>query len=345
MTERFRLRAMLAAAALLLGTLAAQAETVLLTRGDNDFGLGWLFLDATGQCRIATPRHVIESEGGALVAPDLLDSFGRQHATANPRAADGDLDLAFLDVLGQLPEKGCTMSRLSGSSLQTIVDRMDSASLAVATLYERQTIPVQKRASSQDGQGGAILAISPASPEISFQRGMSGGAVLLNGKPIGMLIEVDTEAGVGIALRFDVIAEAYQRLGASAPPTAEKGRGGLTAITIAAGTVVAADAGLSQYLAGAGALHLAPAPDRVTLLVQLPRRGVVNGVRLEGDFPPSTAVIIETSDLTTGYLYAQRCELGPSTDCRFAPRRADRLKLTVPAAAGGEIRLSSLEAL
>lgn len=50
---RGHLRTSLVALALLIGSGAALAETVLLTRGDNDFGLGWLFLDSKGQCRIA----------------------------------------------------------------------------------------------------------------------------------------------------------------------------------------------------------------------------------------------------------------------------------------------------
>lgn len=346
MIDKSALRAGLAALALLVGTLSAHAETVLLTRGDNDFGLGWLFLDATGKCSIATPRHVIEATSGALVAPDLVDSFGRQHATANPRAAADDLDLAFLDVLGQLPIEGCTMSRLSGSSIQTLVDRMETANLAVATLYERQSIPVQKRASSQDEKGGAIIAFSPSSSEMGFQRGMSGGAILLSGRPIGMLLEVDTESGIGIALRFDVIAENYQRLAAAAPATAvPSATGGLDSITIAAGRVATADAGLGQYLSGQGALQLTPNSDRIVLLVDLPHRQVVSGVRLEGSFPPGASVIIESADQTTGFLFASRCELGAATECIFSPRRLSRIKLTIPASEGALVSLEALSSL
>lgn len=345
MLNSSRIRAGLVALALLAGSAAAQAETVLLTRGDNDFGLGWLFLDSKGQCRIATPRHVIDT-GTTLVAPDLIDTFGRQHATANPRAAGDDLDLAFLDVLGELPLKGCTMSRLSGSSLQTIVDRMQTANLAVATLYERQTIPIVKRASSQDELGGSIIALSPADPEMGFQRGMSGGAVMLSGRPIGMLLEVDTEAGVGIALRFDIIAENYQRLAtvpaAEMPDTAS---GALEAITILDGQIATADAGLSQYLAGQSDLALAPVTDRVVLMATLPGRQVIDGVMVEGTFPAGSSVIIETADQTTGYLYAQRCVLTATSECQFSPRHADRVKLTFPATAGETFRFSSLAAL
>lgn len=333
------------ALALLSSSGIARAETVLLTRGDNDFGLGWLFLDSKGRCRIATPKHVIDA-GATLVAPDLIDSFGRQHATANPRAAEGDLDLAFLDVLGALPLQGCTMSRLSGASLQTIVDRMETASLSVATLYERQTIPVAKRASSQDELGGSIIALSPVDDRQSFQRGMSGGSVMLNGRPIGMLLEVDTEIGVGIALRFDVIAENYQRLSNStvvpAPATAS---GTLDAITIMAGQIATADAGISQYLAGQSDLELMPTEDRVVLQIALPARQVLGRIKLEGLFPARSSVIIETADQTTGFLYAQRCALSAQSECRFSPRRADRIKLSFPSRIGEAFRFTRLSAL
>lgn len=332
----------MAVLALASSSLAARAETVLLTRGDNDFGLGWLFLDSKGQCRIATPRHVIDT-GESLVAPDLIDSFGRQHATANPRAAQGDLDLAFLEVLGALPQTGCTMSRLSGASLQTIVDRMEAATLAVATLYERQTIPVTKRASSQDELGGAIIAFSATDQGQGFQRGMSGGAIMLSGRPIGMLLEVDTEIGVGIALRFDVIAEAYASLSDQPSQSTPKSSSGqLDAITIMSGQTVGSDAGLGQYLAGRSDLVVSPAKDRIVLLVSLPKRQVLDGLHLEGVFPEGSAVIIETADQTTGFLYAQRCLLSAQSECRFSPRHADQLKLTFPGNPGDTLRFAGI---
>jgi hypothetical protein len=345
MTRRSAFRLGLATIAVLGGIGTASAETVLLTRGDNDFGLGWLFLDGAGKCAVATPRHVIENADGQLVASDLIDSFGRQHATANPRAAEDDLDLAFLDVLGQLPAEGCTLSRLSGSSLQSLVNRMEDGILNVVMSFERQTIPVTKRATTQDEAGGAVIAVSPKDPDMPFQRGMSGGAILLSGRPMGMLFEVDTEAGLGVALRFDVIAEQYQRLGQSSAAATSAALGDFSAMTIAAGRVASADAGLSAYLAGQGALELAPEKDRAVLVVDLPTKTVVNGIRIEGDFAAGTPVIVEYSLETTGYLHAKKCELGAVTDCTFAPHRMDRIKLTFPLGEGETISLKSLAPL
>lgn len=119
MTERFWtcLRDLSLACILGAGMVGpALAETVMLSRGDNDFGLGWLFLDRSGKCMVATPRHVIESETGAILAPDLLDSFGRQHATSNLVVAEDDLDLAFVEVQGELPRTGCTQSQASSAA-------------------------------------------------------------------------------------------------------------------------------------------------------------------------------------------------------------------------------------
>jgi hypothetical protein len=326
------------------------AETVMLSRGDNDFGLGWLFLDRSGKCMVATPRHVIESENGVLIAPDLLDSFGRQHATSDPVAAADDLDLAFIQVQGELPLAGCTQSRLSTSSIQTIVDRMESATLVIATSYERQMLAVDKRATSRDADGGAVIAIAPSAGSEGFHRGMSGGAVLVSGRPVGMLLEVDSETGIGIALRFDLIAAELQKL-ATAPtsaPEASEWTGLLSSVTVLAGKAASAETGLSQFMAGSGELHLLPVPDRVVMVLRLPQRTVVNGVTVNGEWPEETSAIsVEVADGPSGFLFAQNCAPAPNMECRFAPRRVDRVKLTFAIDAGADnidpIKLQTLQ--
>ena len=315
----------------LLCTRPAMAETVLLTRGDDTFGLGWLFLDSTGKCRVATPRHVIETSDGSLTAPDLLDSFNRIHATHSPvSVSDPDIDLAFISVGGLLAREGCSRDRIRATPLQSVIDGMKQADLGIATPAERQTIPVAPRALSRDDAGGSFIAFAAVDPQTGFQKGMSGGTVTYNGRPIAMLFEVDTENGVGIALRYDVIAAQFQKLAASPEKPVALGSTAKGDLVVERGRLVRQDAGLSSYLAGDSPLELAPEPDRIVLTYSMIRGSVVRGVNLKGTgLPESGALIVEVENAGGGFLPGARCLLSVDLSCGMSPRRADRLRLTL----------------
>lgn len=309
----------------------AAAETILLTRGDGTFGLGWLFLDSSGTCRVATPRHVVEGADGNLSAPDLLDSYNRVHATNAPvAAADPDLDLAFLSVGGVLSRDGCSRDRIRATPLQPLIDGMKEAELGIATPTERQTITVALRAISRDDDGGGFIAFAPVDAAVSFQKGMSGGTVTSNGRPIAMLFEVDTENGIGIALRYDMIAAQLQKLttapesqAATEPPSGSD-------IVIERGRLIDQDAGLSAYLSGRSPLKVAPAPDRIVFTFDMDGRTVVRGMQLKTEGLPSKgSLIIEVDDSKGGFSPGARCALSADLSCPMSPRRATRLRVTL----------------
>lgn len=347
---RLSTKAAVLAMAMALATAAirpAVAETVLLTRGDGTFGLGWLFLDSSGKCRVATPRHVIEDADGALSAPDLLDSFNRVHATNTPvAAADPDLDLAFLSVGGVLARDGCSRDRIRATPLQPLIDGMKEAELGIATPTERQTIAVALRAISRDDDGGGVIAFAPVDAAVSFQKGMSGGTVTHNGRPIAMLFEVDTENGIGIALRYDMIAAQLQKLvtGADVEKPADPAQGG--DMVIERGRLVAQDAGLSAYLSGRSPLEVAPDPDRIVFTFDMDRRTVVRGMQMKGEGLPSEgSLIIEVDDSKGGFSPGARCALSADLTCPMSPRRATRLRVTLTGKESDRIAIRQLAPL
>lgn len=309
----------------------ASAETILLSRGDDTFGQGWLFLDASGKCMVATPRHVLETSDGKLSTPDLLDSFNRIHVTHSPVAAnDPDLDLAFISVGGQLAKDGCSRDRIRSTPLQPIIDGIKQAELGIATPTERQSISVALRALSRDDSGGGVIALSPVDPQISFQKGMSGGTVTHNGRPIAMLFEVDTDEGIGIAMRYDLIASELQKLNSIPQSNEVAEKTSATGLVMTRGRITRKDAGLSAFINGQGALEVAPAPDRVVFLLDAEKGTVVKGVRIHGEgLSGNGSLIVETEKKNGGFSPGVRCALTDDLACAMAPRRATRLRITL----------------
>lgn len=323
----------------------AKAETVLLARGDDSFGQGWLFLDASGQCRVVTPRHVLETADGTLSPPDLVDRYGQIHPTHTPVAAENpDLDLAFVTVGGQLAKSGCSRDRVRATPLQPIIDSLKQAQLDVSTQAERQSIPVAIRAVSRDDSGGGIIALSSADPGVTFQKGMSGGTVTHNGRPIAMLFEVDSDEGIGIAMRYDLIAAELQKLKAAPQKQPSNDVQSVNDLVLVRGRITEQGRGLSGFLAGKSALKLAPAPDRIVLTVATGKQAVIKGIHMQGKgLTGKGDLIIETEKDQGGFLPGARCALADDATCAMAPRRATRLRITMTGSVAETYAIDRLE--
>jgi len=330
-----------------IASAPAIAETVLLSRGDNSFGQGWLFLDASGSCRIATPRHVVEREDGSLSSPDLLDSFGRLYPTNSPViATDETLDLAFLTVRGAIAKEGCSRDRVRQTPLQPIIDNIKQATLEITTPTERQSLTVAFRALSRDAEGGKIIAVSPVDASASFQKGMSGGTVMHNGRPIAMLFEVDPDEGMGVALRYDVIAAELDKTRASIPQQADIDQEThiYDSLVLMKGKVTQKDSSIGSFLAGSSTLHVAPVDCRVSLILDLNQVSTITSVRLIGKGRSTEgALIVEADNDGQGFVPGSRCQLAAETTCAMAPRRASRLRLSLTGLEGFGYEIEKLE--
>lgn len=326
-----------------MSPVPAIAETVMLSRGDDTFGQGWLFLDGSGNCRIATPRHVLEGADGTLTTPDLLDSFGRLHPTANPVPADADLDLAFLTVGGPITQEPCSRDRVQATPLQPIIDRIKQATLEITTPTERQSITVAFRALSRDSEGGKIIALSATDAGASLQKGMSGGTIMYNGRPIAMLYEVDPDEGIGVALRYDQIAVELQKVSGGAKPQIQHNLP-FQSLMLAKGRISQRDSSIGAFLAETSPLYLSPSDDRVTLVVEMEQLSNISGLRLNGNgLSGQGALIIETDTEGQGFVPGARCELSDEITCNMSPRRVSRLRLTLTGLETANYVIKSIE--
>ncbi|UHS59191.1 hypothetical protein [Agrobacterium vaccinii] len=332
-TKFFIVMSMAAVALSGLEPMPASAETVLLSRGDDTFGQGWLFLDASGACRIATPKHVVERADGSLSSPDLLDSVGRLHPTSSPvTAKDEALDLAFLTVRGTIAKDGCSRDRVRKTPLEPIINSIKQATLEITTPTERQSLTVAVRALSRDAEGGKIIALSPSDASASFQKGMSGGTVMFNGRPIAMIFEVDPDEGIGIALRYDVIAAELENAQVSVSQTTDmdKRTHSYDSLVLMKGKVTQKDTSVGSFLAGTSSLHVGPVDGRVSIVVDLNGFLTTTRIRLTGKGSTNEgSLIVEADNDGQGFVPGTRCQLAAETTCVMSPRRASRLRLTL----------------
>ncbi|WP_119461352.1 hypothetical protein [Rhodospirillaceae bacterium SYSU D60014] len=342
----------LAIAALLALGGSVRAETVMLTDGSR-IGLGWLFLDFDGTCRIATPRHVLRRDDGALAAPDMIERTGRRSATSRPVAPpDETIDLAFLEASPTVSADGCSLSRLSNQSLDHLLARMQDGILSIATPVDQQAIRVERVAAARDEYGGAVLAIAPVAGAENLKEGMSGGVVFSEGRPLAMLYYV--EEGIGLAYRFDAIAAAKMAALGTGTPEVEPIEAALIHDMVLTAGRVAAGA-IGDLLDGTGAAELVAEDRRVILSVSLAGIRTIAGLAIEapsGRALGTDRVIVEVGGAAgpLTYLLSCRGKTGSaSLACPFAPRSVARLRLTFVEAADpqpialGQIRIEARE--
>ena len=352
MRNRFPGRALLLALAFVLAAGPAAAEVILLQRSDGEHGVGWLFRDRSGACRVATPRHVVQAPSGELTTPNAIDRYGRQFATANPLAPDDtEIDIAFLDVPGVLADAGCSLSRLSQVPLDSLLSTWAEGVLTIATQFDgQQTIRVERLVSTRDAGGGRTLAVAPLSSADVLHKGMSGGVIMTEGRAIAMLTDVEPALGVGIALRFDVIAAAFAALGSrSAAPQQAGGGNAIRDMAVLSGQVEPG-ATIGGFLSGAEALTLSAEHGGAILLTTTEDAVVASGVALRaGDQPLHLEkLIVEAASGSDAFALVRICNSVEATAeirCAFAPRRMDRLKLSLVPFDGSRISLGGISLL
>ena len=157
-----------------------RAEVVRLERVGGLFGHGWLFYDLDRICKIVTATHVLREQGGPLKTPHSLDRRNRQSPTARPRVLshEDELDIGLLEVRGALADGGCSTSRLGDDNIGARLATQREAFLETTIEGEMRTIRVERRAFTQDTQGGRIVVYAPIRPHDQISQGMSGSAII-----------------------------------------------------------------------------------------------------------------------------------------------------------------------
>src|SRR5690606_23491776 len=98
-----------------------------------------------------------------------------------------------------------------------------------------------------------------------------------------------------IAIRYDLIAAELQKLKASPAEQTDTTLRSVDDLVLVKGRVAEHGSGLSGFLSGKSQLKLAPAPDRIVLLLDLGGNTVVKGLRVKGvGLANKGDVIIET---------------------------------------------------
>ncbi len=303
----------------------ARAEVVML-RSADEVGQGWLYLDRTGVCRVVTAGHIVRKEGpDELIAPVLEDRRSRQIVTSSPRIPDPDLDVGFLTVEGEIARQGCSESRLSPVSLDSLLSRTFEAQLEFTTRGEVVTLPLVRRAASRDELGGRVIEFETKRSDAMFRQGMSGGMVFVGTRPVALLFGVDTDTNAALAVRLDAVAalEPPGRVdaGKKAPePLVDFD------LVVQAGTLVGGDA------RGGVDTALTVMPDdrgNVSLEVFLGEAMAVVG--LTGAASPAGLKVFVEGRSAAGAppLYMSACATGDTVSCQFLKRSLTSLVVSV----------------
>jgi hypothetical protein len=177
----------------LLITLAAPASGQVFVRALED-GQG-LLRDRNGTCFVITPQHVI------------VDAYDVEVVTEGRLRADATVeteypgDIALLRVAGpsSLPcppfwdNPPDLSERLASMEEATVVSRNPDGSL------HRRFVRIV-------GVDETSILLRPMAEGDALFKGLSGSLVLVDGRPAGMLQEVETEMGDGRAVRLDQLS-------------------------------------------------------------------------------------------------------------------------------------------
>jgi hypothetical protein len=342
---------MAAAAITLLATFgSAYGETVRLKSGADRFGNGWLFLDHSGRCLVATPAHVVTADG-ALLNPVLIDPKGRESRLTDVAQPDPEIDLAFLMVGGETASEGCSPSRISALPLDFVLRSLTEATLRTTSGGEIATIRLRPKAFSIDDDRGRILVFAPADPGERLSEGMSGSAILAGDRPLAMLIEVVPELGIGRALRFDAIGRllaSYRPTrspAASSPPIAD------AVVTLLAGSAVDPANGPDALLHPGRIFQAHPQRGRLSVIVRFARPRPVSVFRLaaaNGRIATRLrrAVLSAAGTNVAGFSPVRSCDAtgraGPAFDCTIATRTVTALRVDLVIDGNDDVSLSDL---
>ena len=187
----------LIATAITANSSPSTAQQALVRAYDNPAqSIGQAYLTHYGDhCIALLPWHVATE----TKIPAFLGEGASQLGEADEVHDLGD-DLAVAQVSGNI-------AQACGNSISTI-------SRAIDTLLRNQGLATLRSVNSDgslanmsvtivDNDGELYLRIRPTNDKIQIRKGHSGSLLMVNGRPVGMLLAVNARHGVGKVLRFD----------------------------------------------------------------------------------------------------------------------------------------------
>jgi hypothetical protein len=322
-------------AAVLLGSATgAMADVVRLKAGADKFGQGWRFLDQDGACKVVTAGHVVRGLDRKILPTSVLDGHGREWPAGRVLVNSEEPDIAVLAIPSANDPGLCGDGRLSTIGIARRVAEMSGAVIATTGESEVLNVPVMRRASVMDADGGRLFSVIPLLPSDQLGKGWSGSVVRDRTGPLGIVFEVSEDGGVAKAVRIDVVRDLLSEASAEAPapPPANPAR---PAIAVLAGTTDGPAAGPDLIDAEMG-WHVLPRRRTVVFTASFPSPTQLRQVRLAvgvGSANRIRELDVSTQDAAGANWidgnYCRAPEDGAAVTCRFLVRTVTRLRLVV----------------
>jgi hypothetical protein len=325
-------------AACLLAASPAFAEAVSARIGESSWGQAWVYRTHAG-CRAALPRHVIEVNG-VLRQPLLRSRTGREGVGSSAIIPDDALDLAIVEVTGDLANPCGSPANLGPSRLEFALADLREAQLEYFAVGEFATVAVEKVRSTDK-----LLVVRPRRTADRLQQSMSGSTVVDDeGGPLGMVVRVDPRRNQALALRFDVIKAAAMTAKAPAAGRGRNASQGDWRVVSWRGDSVDADSGPTGTLEGRTWLVAGKAAE---LVVEAPETRVFRSVRVDPPSGPAdgagtrgqigTLSVYTRTSVDGTWILARVCRNASEAsvfECATAPREVIQVRLGFGAAGG-----------
>lgn len=173
---------------------------------NTNFGQGFL-RGRQKICYVIVPRHVVAD--APLVQVFTLD---RLSSNAVPNTIY-PADLAILRLVrSNIP---CPEFRPPEFKVATILRNKTSG--AVVTVGEDGSL--RRRQVQIVSYDERYIRVRPMHPDDSLYRGLSGSGLEIEGGVIGMLMQVESDSGIGLILRHDFLSEIVERFFRAPPPS------------------------------------------------------------------------------------------------------------------------------
>ncbi|MGR9046606.1 MAG: hypothetical protein ACU83N_15050 [Gammaproteobacteria bacterium] len=152
------------------------------------------------QCLAVFPEHVADEAG---IPAFLLE--GRQSILGEAESVDRlSDDIAVARLTGRIT-KQCGYSI---TSMSRAIDRtLQGQGLGTLRSVNGDGTIANMAVTLVDNDGQTFLRVQPSNQSKEIRKGQSGSLLMVNNKPVGMLLAVNAHRGVGKLIRLDVLLE------------------------------------------------------------------------------------------------------------------------------------------